>query len=100
MAIGARTAPEVVVIGPVQGTRVKKWEGERTGTSVEVGTEGGPLVVGYRVANDRDVPGVGEVIAVWASAFDGERGSSLTYERPLSPGDVDELHSLIGAAKA
>lgn len=89
MAIGARTYPELIVVGEVRGSRAKTWEGERTGTRVEIGTNGGPLEVTYRTDADGLVPSLGEMVAIVVGAFDGQRGSSLTYERNLTHGDLD-----------
>lgn len=93
MAIGARVSPEVIVFGTVMNWRSNTWEGEYRGTRVTIDTAGGPLVVSYRAESDGERPPIGADVAVVASAFDGARGSSLSFERELSHGDLDLIAS-------
>lgn len=99
MAIGARISPELIVFGPVTGWREQVWNGERTGTQVEFATAGGPLNVKFRTDADAQRPNQGATVAVVATAFDGERGSSLTFERYLQPSELDAIAASFAPAK-
>jgi hypothetical protein len=100
MAIGARITPELIVFGPVTGWRERTWEGQYRGTTVEVATAGGPLNVSFRADADAQRPNQGSTVALVVSAFDGERGSSLTFERYLQPGELDAIAASFAPAKA
>lgn len=91
MAIGARITPELIVFGHVARLDRQEYDGKYTGTRVTIETDGGPLQVKWRADADNVRPEVGNVVAVLTSAFDGERGSSLTFERFLNGGDLDAI---------
>ncbi|SEH83977.1 MULTISPECIES: hypothetical protein [unclassified Leifsonia] len=97
MAIGARITPELIIFGRVSGHRETKWDGEYTGTVVEVSTPGGPVSVKFRKDADAQRPNRDAIVAVVATAFDGERGSSLTFERYLQPGDLEAIAATFAA---
>lgn len=93
MAIGAKVSPEVIVFGVVTDVRRKDWEGKYTGERVTIDTNGGPLIVSFRVAAAEAglVPQVGQVVALVASVYDGQNGASLTFEHGLTHGDLDAI---------
>lgn len=91
MALTARVYPTLIVFGMLDGYRDRSWDGERTGSVATIHTEGGPLEVTFRKDNDDDRPAPGRAIAIVASAYDGQRGSSLTFERHLLPADLESI---------
>lgn len=101
MAIGARITPELIVFGRVTGHRETKWDGEYTGTVIEISTPGGPVSVKFRKDADAQRPNRDTQVAVVVSAFDGERGSSLSFERYVQAADLDQIAATFAApAKA
>jgi len=91
MAIGARISPELIVHGRVVSTKKKEFDGTYTGTAVEIDTPGGPLVVSWRPTADDARPEIGRTLVVVASAYDGARGSSLTFERYLLKDQLEAI---------
>jgi hypothetical protein len=96
MAIGARISPELLVHGRVAELRKKEFDGEYTGTAVTIDTIGGPLVVSWRPNADDQRPAVGRELVVVASAYDGARGSSLTFERYLQKDQLEAVAATFG----
>lgn len=99
MAIGARTSPELIVSGTVTGARRNEWQGEYRGERVTIDTAGGPLVVGYGKDVAGMVPPLGTYAAIVVSAYDGARGSSLSFERIVSGHELDAIASTLAPVK-
>jgi hypothetical protein len=100
MAIGARVTPELIAVGTVIAPpRRKEWDGEYTGLAVTIDTAGGPLVVTFpsRDGSDKIAPNMGESVVIVATVYDGANGSTLTFGRFLSAGDLDLIASYSGA---
>jgi hypothetical protein len=93
MAIGSRIAPELIVFGQLEDYRDRVWDGERTGSVAMIHTAGGPLDVTFRKEDDDKRPAPGTTVAVVTSAYDGQRGSSLTFVRHLMPADLDTIRA-------
>lgn len=91
MPIGARITPELIVFGLVTRLDRQEFDGKYSGTRVTIETDGGPLTVKFRPDADAARPEQAQTIAVLATAFDGERGSSLTFERYLNGSDLDAI---------
>ena len=100
MAIGARTKPQVLVIGAVTNVRVfrRKIDQELLGHNIEVDTDGAPVGVTYW-ASDAQPPAPGEYVAIYVGV-DESREAQLVYIRNLNPGDLDLIGSnAFGKAK-
>lgn len=97
MAIGARVSPVLLVVGEVNSARPQSFDGQYTGTRVEVETAGGPVNVKFRPDADGSRPDVGRRIAVVVSVYDGPNGSSVTFERYATVDDLAEIESTFGA---
>src|SRR4051812_32450776 len=93
MAIGARISPVLLVVGEVSRLNRQEYDGQYTGTRVEVETAGGPLNVKFRPDADPQRPEVGRKVALVVSAYDGQNGSSLTFERFVHIDDLAEIEA-------
>lgn len=91
MAIGARISPQVIIFGTIDDYIDRVWDGERTGSKATIHVEGGPLELAFRKEDDDKRPAPGSIVALVASAYDGQRGSSLTFVRHLMPSDLDAI---------
>jgi hypothetical protein len=97
MAIGARISPVLLVVGQVNKQQPQNYDGQYTGTRVEVETAGGPVNVKFRPDADPARPEVGRTIAVVASVYDGANGSTITFERYANVNDLAEIEATFGA---
>ena len=97
MAIGARISPVLLVVGEVTRSTPQTYEGTYTGTRVEVETSGGPLNIKFRPDADPSRPEVGRRVALVGSVYDGQNGSSLTFERYVTVDDLAEIEATFGA---
>jgi hypothetical protein len=100
MSLAARITPQVIAHGLVTRLEPKEYDGKYTGTAVQLETDGGPLLVKFRADADASRPAIGATVALLTEAYDGERGSTLTFVRYITADDLGRLEATFRPAKA